>query len=149
MNFEKQINSFISNGNFDYQFDSVGNVILETSSSKFQRNYLAFKLSNFAYDIQKIEQFSDSSFKEFIPEKPKTGVLDNSQIKSPEVEENEFLKSEVQSLTSIINSNISDAERQASRDVIVELRIKNGEGKYDVDFSQDFPYLPLPKNKKE
>ena len=47
----KQINDFTSYGIYDYKFDSVGNQLLNPSSSIFQENYLALPLNNVYYNI--------------------------------------------------------------------------------------------------
>ncbi len=48
--FSQQIASFTDYGIYQYQFDNVGNVILNPSSSTFQQVYFSLPFGNFTYN---------------------------------------------------------------------------------------------------
>jgi len=57
----------------------------------------------------------------------------------------EELTNELERLIEASESNTTEAEKEAARQVILELRKALGEGRVDSDFSTDFPYTPLIK----
>jgi hypothetical protein len=146
--FSVNIDTFIKYGTYEYKFDSSGNLIFNSSSNDFSQNFLSFPLSNFSYNKSKIETFYDVKFKEFIP------VLTSSPINNEEIqqkldaaiEENKTLSEKLDTLISQSDSNTTEAEKMATKQVILELRKQLGQGRTDSDFSEDFPYTPVIKN---
>ena len=59
------------------------------------------------------------------------------------VAENQSLKDSLGDLVAIVESNPSQAESMAQKDLIIKLRIQLGQGKTTTDFSPDFPYQAL------
>ena len=56
-------------------------------------------------------------------------------------QENEILRKQLNSVIAADNQNSASAVVDASKDVIINLRIKLNEGKNIDDFSDTFPYL--------
>ncbi len=149
--FSKQIDSFQRYGTYTYEYDAVGNVIFNSSSSDFSQVYLALPLSNFLYNDEKIKQFYDPTFNEFIPQTI-AQPDENSNIQSiqnalnEEINKNTELSQQLEEVLNKNKLNATDANKLASKQVILELRKLLGQGRVDSDFSEDFPFSPLRKN---
>jgi len=147
-NFSKEINDFQRNGTYNYNFDEGGNLIFNTSSLQFEQNYISIPLINCNYDNTKILSFYNLDFKEFIPTVSITSQV--TQSVSPEItqltQENQDLKDKLLVLTETSDANITDSERLAIKQIILDLRISLKQGIAERDFSTTFPYLPLTKN---
>ena len=144
--FMEQINEFTSHGTYSYKFDDVGNIILNPSSSVFQEHYVQLRLTNATYDENKIKTFYNTEFVEFI--KPvEESQASSSFATQTEVDsikkENEDLKSQLNDIISQSEQNSSAADIQAIKDIILQLRIELGQGKSELDFESEFPYLPI------
>ena len=132
-------NEFKRTGNYVNDFDEFGNIVVIDKVE----NYFAVTLSPETYTLESVNNIYDISIKEFKdpvkPVNPQVNVLES---------EKQQLVTTIDSLNRQLSSvNISDSEKQslidASRNVIVQLRIKAGEGKLVSDFNTVFPYLPL------
>lgn len=147
--FSQEISDFQKNGTYNYEFDEGGNLIFNKFSSDFNQHYISIPLVNFGYDKSKITSFYDLEFKEFVPTTIETKPI---AIISPEItqltQENLELKDKLTELTASSDTNITDSERLAMKQIIIGLRINLKEGVADRDFSDVFPYLPIKKNKK-
>ncbi len=146
MDFSKEISDFQKNGTYVYEFDEGGNLVFDSSSLDFNQHYISLPLVNYKYDFVKVESFYDLTFKEFFP--TKTEVVVSTTI-SPEIEqlttENQQLKDQLAALTALADSNQTQADILATKQVILNLRIQLGQGTSEIDFSDVFPYLPLTK----
>jgi hypothetical protein len=149
--FKQQIADFQRYGTYIYEYDEVGNVILNPTSKKFSQVYLALPILNYIYDNGKVKNFYDPTFTEFIPPTNDGNSVDviGIQTKLSEAEtRNAELNSRLDELTALNESNPSAAERQSTKQVILELRKELGQGRVDSDFSVDFPYTPIQKPEK-
>jgi len=151
--FALQISNFEKYGTFNYRFDEAGNIILNPSSSTFQQNYLTLPLTNVNYNDNKIASFYDPTFTEFV--KPEFSTTSSNipidvvdQINSLE-SQNQNLQIQLNELISQSELNSSAASLQAIKDIILGLRIQLGQGFSSADFESDFPYLPIPLEKKD
>lgn len=130
--------TFKRDGSYTNQFDEYGNLVIVDSTEK----YLAVTLTREVYENNSVSNIYTVDIEEFkdIPVK-EDGVV--STLKS----EKTTLQSQINSLTSelsnMANSSGKDALISASKDIIIKLRIKTGEGKLPSDFNTVFPYLPL------
>ena len=132
-------NEFKRTGNYVNDFDEFGNIVVIDKVE----NYFAVTLSPETYTLESVNNIYDISIKEF--KDPVKSV--NPQVNVLESEKQQLVTT-IDSLNRQLSSvNISDSEKQslidASRNVIVQLRIKAGEGKLVSDFNTVFPYLPL------
>ena len=148
-NFSQQVADFINYGKYDYSFDSVGNEILNQSSSIFQQVYFRLPLGNFSYNNSKILSFYDPTFTEFIPV-PLTGSLSSSLFPQAAIDQinaityqNTQLQSQLSSLVASSSMNSSSADIQSIKNTIVNLRIQLGQGSVANDFQEIYPYLPV------
>ena len=144
MDFSSKINQFQTVGTYDYKFDEVGNVIVNSSSTTFQYNYLCLPLMDVVYDPKSIESYYNVQFEEFLPSVETTNEIIE---KSPDVEElenvkaeNEELKTRLDSLILASENNSTEAEKQAVKNVNLELLKALKEGVENRDFSEEFPY---------
>lgn len=130
--------TFKRDGSYANQFDEFGNLIIVDSTEK----YLAVTLTREVYENTSVSNIYTVDIEEFkdIPAKEDAVV---STLKSEKTK----LQSQINTLTSelskISNSSGKDALIAASKDTIISLRIKAGEGKLPSDFNTAFPYLPL------
>lgn len=149
--FSVNIDNFLRYGTYEYKFDSLGNLTFNSSSKDFSQNFLSFPLTNFSYDNNKVKSFYDTVFTEFIPSTRSLSsntenVSDVKQKLDAAIEENKTLSQKLDSLISQSESNDSEANTMATKQVILELRKQLGQGRTDSDFSEDFPYAPIVKN---
>ena len=150
--FTQQISNFEKYGTFNYQFDEVGNIILNPSSSIYQQNYISIPLTNVNYN-NKISSFYDYTFTEFV--KPETTENESNipldvidQINSLETQ-NQELQTRLDDLIVRSESDNSAANLQVIRDIVLGLRIQLGQGFSSSDFDSEFPYLPIPLEKRD
>lgn len=145
--FTIQITNFLKNGTFDYQFDSEGNVILNTSPSVFQQNYLSLPLKNINYNNGKLLSFYDPTFTEFVApptssiDLTSTNVLDQINALTAQ---NQELQDQLDQVIALNEISDSAANRQAVQSILIALRIQLGQGLTADDFQSTFPYLPIP-----
>ena len=129
---------FIRDGSYANQFDELGNLVIINSTEK----YLAVTLTPEVYEITSVANVYTIGPEEF-KDVPRTDDPKLVALKS----EKTTLQNKITTLTSELskmsNSSGKDALISASKDTIVGLRIKSGEGKIPSDFNTVFPYLPL------
>jgi len=146
--FSQQITDFINYGTYNYIFDVVGNEILNPSSSVFQQVYFSLPLGNYNYNNSKVLSFYDSTFTEFIPIKVTGSVVTFPQAAIDQINEitnqNNQLQGQLQSLISISEMDTGSADIQSIKNIIIGLRIQLGQGSTTNDFSNSYPYLPIP-----
>ena len=150
--FSQQISDFTKGGVYDYLFDSVGNEIVNPSSSVFQQVYFSIPLGNYDYNESRINSFYDSTFTEFIPTIP-TSSLSSSVSAFPQdaidqinsiTYQNAQLQTQLQNLISTSNMNSGSADAQSIQNTIIALRIQLGQGSVTSNFEDTYPYLPIP-----
>lgn len=142
--FDKELNKFLVDGVFNNNLDDAGNINLSTEPIDINEKYIKFQLKNYLYDNDQISTLYDVEIKEFSI--PKTDVFIEPLINvdsnmSNLVEENENLRNQLNAVIAADNQNSASAIVDASKDVIVNLRIKLKEGTSIDDFSDVFPYL--------
>lgn len=148
--FSQDIWNFQKYGTYTYKFDSVGNMVFDSSSVNFNQVYVAFPLQNPVYDNAKIETMYNVNFEEFVPAAVQTEQenISNLQQQLDMVQqENSTLKTQLDSVITQNEASGSVADQMATKTVILELRKALGEGRVETDFSEDFPYTPIIKNK--
>ena len=148
--FSQEIQNFQRYGDYTYKFDSVGNMIFDSSSIDFSQVYLACPLKNIIYSATKIESLYNTEFEEFIPQSVvvSTAKEEDLQQKLDVIEqENISLKSQLDSVISQNENTSTVADSMATKQVILDLRKAAGQGRVDSDFSDTFPYTPIRKNK--
>lgn len=138
--FEKELNKFLLDGTFENNFDDAGNINLFTEPVDVNQEYISYSLQNWVYKNDQIESLYDVNISEFtIPTENVSVLVDNNV--SQLTQENNSLKEQLNAIIDATNQNSSSALIDASKDVIVQLRIQLKEGKAISDFSDVFPYL--------
>lgn len=145
MNIQSQINEFLLTGEFENNIDEYNNINLYENSSKLNEISITFPLENYLYDEQKIKSLYDVNLTQFVITKNDTAsVSDQIDVEKEKLlEEKNKLQLQLNGLITQMDSNSDKSLLQASRDLIIELRIKLGEGQSDEEFSQDFPYAKI------
>ena len=143
MRFSYKIDKFQTLGEYDYKFDEVGNVIADSSSLQFPYNYLCFPLMDLNYDTKAIETYYDVNFTEFESSIKGSETVGGSPTENYELfQENTQLKTKIDELIKLSESDSSIASNEVIKQVILDLRIALKQGDKDRDFSVDFPYMP-------
>ena len=141
--FDKEINNFLLTGTFENNFDDVNNINLSTVPVDVNQQYVAFYLTNNLYNTQQIESLYDVKITELsIPVATSvtaSAITDATTLQL--IQDNTNLQTQLNSLISASNQNSSSAIVDASKDIIINLRIQLGQGTSVDDFSSDFPYL--------
>jgi hypothetical protein len=130
--------SFKRDGSYDNQFDEFGNLIIVDSTEK----YFAVTLTPDVYEVNSITNVYDINISEFKDVEPKEDVK-VATLKSEKKTLQDKITTLTTELSKMSNSSGKDALISASKDTIIQLRIKAGEGKTVSDFNTVFPYLPL------
>lgn len=151
--FDTDIKNFSNYGTFIYKLDEAGNVILNPSSSVFQQHFISIPLVDYLYNIQKILSFYNPNFIDF----PKLEVTSSASMLPLDVVEqintitkqNTELQSRLDSLIAQSEVTSTSADQQAIKDIVIGLRIQLQQGNSSLDFQSDFPYLPIPIDKRE
>lgn len=76
MSYQKEIESYVNNGTYNYKVDSFGNFIIDANNPSFNSEYISFTLNDFVYSSKKIEQLNQVVFQEFIPTVQSNKVID-------------------------------------------------------------------------
>ena len=129
---------------YTYSFNSVGNLFFKSNSKQFNQQFLKIDVKNLEYDVEKLKKLYPTDFEEFI-------VNNENVISQNSIEQDEKISNlenqvvDLQSQLEVANQSLSqkdktDAQVMAARDVIVQLRISNGEGNDPSQFSDRFPY---------
>ena len=137
--FNKEISGF-RNGTleYEYSFNSVGNLFFKRSSEVFNQSFLKIPVENFEYDVRKIGELYSLKFEEFSESPPETDR--NSVVSELERTVEELrLKLKVESDDSVQDRLTSEV--LASKDLIIQMRISAGEGRFPEEFSDEFPYF--------
>lgn len=146
--FEEEIQNFQRYGIYEYKFDEGGNLVFRNPSSDFNEKYLSIPLVDVVYNERKINSFYEQEFKEFIPTITETTTETVSETAvSNEVSQlqvqNQDLQNKLATLIVKADENVTESERLAVKQIILDLRIALKQGNYERDFSTTFPYLPL------
>lgn len=149
--FSQDIQNFQRNGDYTYEFDSIGNLYFNSSSADFSQVYLALPLTNVIYDNAKIEKFYDPTFVEFVPNTASVETTSNVDALQQQLsvisQSNAALQSQLDNVVAQNEAITAQAgpNQLAIQQVILELRKALGQGRVDSDFSTDFPYTPIIK----
>lgn len=143
--FSKEIDNFQKYGTYEYKFDEGGNLVFKKDPSYFSEQYLSIPLVDYIYNNLKVSSFYNLEFSEFVPTViPSEVETKNQELVNLETE-NEGLKEQLSLLTEKVDENITESERLAIKQIILELRIALKQGVAERDFSSTFPYLPITK----
>jgi hypothetical protein len=137
--FDKEIKQFLIDGAFNNNLDDAGNINLSIDPIDVNQRYIEFGFKNYLYNNDQIELLYDVEIKEFAIPKTIVSVSNNSTNQLEQ--ENEILRNQLSAVIAADNQNSASAVVDASKDVIIKLRIKLNEGKSSDDFSEAFPYL--------
>ncbi len=143
MSIKSQINDFLLTGKFTNNIDEFSNVNLYISSSEANEQYIAFELINFNYKKGEIENLYDVGITEIQTEPSVEKQVFNQAFLTEYnkvLSENQDLKEKLNDLVEEVQSDPSKSQLNASKDLIVELRIKLKQGNKPEDFSDEFPF---------
>lgn len=151
--FTKEIQEYKTSGNYVYSPDKNGNYIFINDSNVFTKTYISLPLINLSYNTSKIISFSDVNFNEYTTGSIKTYDSGSTVIIEDVQSELDFYKQKSENLQQQIDSYITqsnmytetEADILAVKQVILNLRKLNGEGRVDSDFSDTFPYTAIKK----
>lgn len=107
--------------------------------------YTKIPLKLFTYNTENINDSTKTEFSELITEKRVeqrniNNVLDEY---NKLIVENQIMSDTINELVSKYEMNDNDQILNAMKSEIINLRIQLGQGKIPIDFSNEFPFLPL------
>lgn len=140
------INNFLFTSQFTNNLDDMGNIILNVSASTANEIFIAVNLNDNNYNNQTINNLYDVSITTANVDNNNENLISMEDLKNSYnyvVTENETLRTKLDELISQIDSNSSQAEIVALKNLILTLRIQLGEGKVESDFGLEFPYQAL------
>lgn len=139
--FDAELKQFSIDGIFNNNLDDAGNINLSIDPFDVNQKYIEFGLQNYLYNNEQIKTLYDVEIKEFALPRS-TIVLNTTDTTVTQLtQENESLRNQLNAVIAADNQNSASAVVDASKDVIINLRIKLNEGKSSDDFSDAFPYL--------
>jgi hypothetical protein len=139
--FDKEIKQFLIDGTFNNNLDDAGNINLSIDPIDVNQRYIKFGVQNYLYNNEQIATLYDVEIKEFAIPTTILPVTNSDITVSQLMQENENLRNQLNAVIAADNQNSASAVVDASKDVIIKLRIKLNEGKSSDDFSDAFPYL--------
>jgi hypothetical protein len=137
---------FLTQNQFNNNLDDFGNILLNTSASVINEEYISVSLMEYSYDEDTINKLYDTNITTQNVSNQREILVVNQDLQNSyntAVAENQSLKDSLGDLVAIVESNPSQAESMAQKDLIIKLRIQLGQGKTTTDFSPDFPYQAL------
>lgn len=157
-NFDQdKLNEVLLGNKIQENIDTSGNQIIKTDSVEIENCLMSLKQVKTEYSDDKIEKDYDTNFSEFsdlINNNENTGVMiedDISEIDSAHKKQESILSNQLDELTKVLEletqKNIkfqedSEQNYKATKNLIIQMRIDNGEGVSVDDFSDAFPFLP-------
>src|ERR1035437_989728 len=126
--FSTDIQKFLQAGTYEYEFDSVGNLYFNTSSTDFSQVYLKLPLTNVVYDNAKIAKFYDPEFREFSPNTGSSEITSSMEALTQQLsiiqQENVGLQSQLDNVVaqSEVTATKTGPNQLAIQQVVLELR---------------------------
>jgi hypothetical protein len=156
---QSDLNEFIEGIISPEHIDPTGNQIIKTNSDSIENCLLSLNQTRTEFSKDKIEQNYDTTFSEFVDTQDKNENAndqinmtdDISEIETAHKKQESIMSNQLDELTKILETesqkNIKfqeDAEQNylATKNLIIDMRIKNGEGNSTEDFSDAFPFTP-------
>lgn len=139
--FDAELKQFSIDGIFNNNLDDAGNINLSIDPFDVNQKYIEFGLQNYLYNNEQIKTLYDVEIKEFALPRSTIVVNTTDTTVTQLTQENESLRNQLNAVIAADNQNSASAVVDASKDVIINLRIKLNEGKSSDDFSDAFPYL--------
>jgi hypothetical protein len=148
---DTHIQKFVTYGEFGYVFDESENIIINTKSNDFNKNYVSLPLRVTKYNPNVINKFNLATFTEISLNRSvevaknasDTNVTGSNQNVENVLQENERLKNKLNDIINSSEQNDLAANNLAIKQIIIDLRIRLNEGSSENDFSNDFPFLPI------
>lgn len=143
------IKKFLVSGDFANNLDDMNNIHLNVNENINLNGsdiFMSVNLLENKYDTSKITNLYDVNINTTNISNNNEVVTINDQLQDSYnnvIAENQALKDSLADMVNIIESNPAQAEVMASKDTIINLRIKLGEGKSPEDFESVFPYSPI------
>lgn len=140
--FDKEINQFMLDGTFTNNLDDAGNINLFTDPINVNQKYISFSLENWIYKNDQIESLYDVNITEFTIPQVTSSIVSVEDVNITKLsQENILLKEQLNAAVDAASQNSASAIIDASKDIILKLRMQLNEGKTESDFSDNFPYL--------
>lgn len=142
--------------------DETGNQIIDTSKNDIENSLIKLTQTKTEFSKDKIEQYYDTEFSEFLEDNQGENISneliiedDIKTISDNQLQREAVLESQLDEMAKILEQETNkstkvkeDAEETyiAMKNVIIDQRIKNGEGNEPSDFQDAFPFAPKEKS---
>ena len=144
------IDLIFKSGSVNTRTDSFGNYVMNSDFNKLNvsESIVSIPLMTYEYKPYELSTTFDFEFREFINDEITPTIA--LTIQSEELRQTELKLEEVSKQLELLiaeknNTDRSKAEQMAVKSTIIQLRKTLKEGTDDIDFSTEFPYLPLTK----
>lgn len=154
---QTELAKLMEGGDIGAKLDSTGNQLIKANDFSVANCLINIKQTKQEFSDEKIEQYYDTDFSEFTSPSPMSdnpNILisdDLTKISDAHDQRESILETQLEELSKILDNetqrNIKfqeDAEQnyKATKDLIIDMRIKNGEGTTESDFMDSFPFAP-------
>lgn len=156
---QSELSEFVEGVEHKENIDSTGNQIIKTDSDTIENCFISIRQVKTEFSKDKIEQNYETNFTEFsdlVKSEDKSENLsiedDITDINNAHQNQENILNNQLEELTKILeietqkNIKFKEDSQQnylATKNLIIDMRIKNGEGNKPEDFSDAFPFSPL------
>lgn len=163
---QERLDEFLKSGDLGNEYDSFGNLLLtsanevvSTNSTAIEKHLIAIGTSKRKYSRNKLDEFMDTEFTEFLDGSSPGDTLDQTSDMqnietniAKQLSQENILQTQIDELSDILeqetDKNIkgqedSEANYRAAKALIIQQRIAAGEGSSEADFSDAFPFLSL------
>ena len=153
---QTKLSKILSGDKIEENVDASGNHIIDSSKGDIENSLTKITQVHTKFSKEKIEQYYDTNFSEFTSPNEEMGnelnlEYDVKDVSDEHLRREAVLETQLDEMAKILeqeqNTNTKtkeDAEKtySAMMGVIIEQRIKNGEGSNPEDFQDSFPFLP-------
>jgi len=144
-------------GDVNETLDNTGNQIIDASKGDITNSIMKLTQTKTEFSKDKIDQYYDTHFSEFendLPNGDNSDLVIEDDIKSisdVQLQREAVLETQLDEMSKILeqesnkNTKLKETSEQtynAMKNVIIEQRIKNGEGTEPSDFNDSFPFAP-------
>jgi len=159
---QSKLSDLLSGSRLMENIDETGNQIIDTSKNNIENSLMKITQTKIEFSKDKIDQYYDTEFSEFLENSTDENISsdlviedDIKTLSDNQLQREAVLESQLDEMAKILEQETNkstkvkeDAEETyiAMKNVIIDQRIKNGEGNEPSDFQDAFPFAPKEKN---
>jgi hypothetical protein len=152
---QTELNNLMAGGEVEETVDSTGNQLIKATTNTVNNCLINIKQTKVELSSDKIEQHYNTEFSEFIvdaptKDNPNISISDDiTKISDDHHQRESVLETQLDELGKILDNEsqrnikvqeLGETNYKATKDLIIDMRIKNGEGTQPSDFMTSFPF---------